>query len=592
MRPQEEDIATLFKKSLPSAQREEEAGKRVFYRLLLAKTESAEISLPTDDEDDFSSIPRSRFSLAVSLPAVASLLFIVVLTSVLWRTAGSLPSARPPANLVRNGESVRADGPDSRMLALPDGSQVEMRSQSELQIDHAADGLHIRLYAGSIIVAAAKQGVGHLYVETKDAMVSVVGTVFLVSVEQTGSRAGVIEGVVNVQHDAISQKLLPGQQTATDPAMQPVPLEVQVAWSRNAAIYVAMLRQLVQAPKRPAPTASAAPPQNRPAAPSQSPREPDSLLILGPANNEAARGQRSPASTPETERTLEQAFTSREAIPDLPFLAVTNYFQFNRAEYLVPVTLKIPGSQLAGSESAKRVFLDIVGQVKDDYGTIAARLRDGVDIRLSEETAKVLPSRQITYDARFTLLAGRYFIKFLVRDGITGRMGTYETTVVIPNLNKEGQNSLPISSVVLSGELINLDDPLSNLMASPTISADSRRTADPLFIEGKKLIPSGTRTFSNRRDLLVFLEAYEPGTSASEPLTVSVTLYRGQTKVRETPPLTVKDGSVNRQIRTLPVRLNVPLAGLPVGAYDCEVTVFNSATQKAAVWRSPINVVN
>ena len=75
-------------------------------------------------------------------------------------------------------------------------------------------------------------------------------------------------------------------------------------------------------------------------------------------------------------------------------------------------------------------------------------------------------------------------------------------------------------------------------------------------------------------------------------MTASVALYRGQTKVLETQPLTVKDGSTNGQIRTLPVLLHVPLAGLPVGAYDCEATVVNSATQKSAVWRSPINVVN
>ena len=466
-----------------------------------------------------------------------------------------------------------------------------MRSQSELQIDHAADGLRVRLYDGSIVVVAAKQGAGHLYVETRDAMVSVVGTVFLVSVEQSGSRAGVIEGVVNVQHGGISQTLLPGQQTVVGPPMDLVPLETQVAWSRNAALYIAMLRQLVQAPTRPAPPATVAPPQNRPAAPSQSPREADSLLILGPPNNEAARGQRPPATTPETERTLEQALTSREAIPDLPFLALTNYFRLNNAEYLVPMTFKIPGSQLAGSESAKRILLDIVGEVKDDFGTTIQRLRDGVDVKLSDETAKELPARLVTYDTRFTLLPGRYFMKFLVRDGITGRMGTYESTFVIPNLTKESQSSLPISSVVLSGELVNLDDPRSNLTQPPTVSADSRLT-DPLFIEGKKLIPNATRTFSNRRDLLVFFQAYEPSSSASEPLTVSVTLYRDQTKALETPRSTFKDGSANRQIRTLPVLLHVPLAGLPAGAYDCEVTVVNSATQKSTVWRSPINVVN
>jgi len=66
---------------------------------------------------------------------------------------------------------------------------------------------------------------------------------------------------------------------------------------------------------------------------------------------------------------MEQALTSREPIADLFFQAETKYFQLNRAEYSVPVILKIPGTQLAGSESAKRILLDIFGVVIDDYGS-------------------------------------------------------------------------------------------------------------------------------------------------------------------------------------------------------------------------------
>ena len=39
-------------------------------------------------------------------------------------------------------------------------------------------------------------------------------------------------------------------------------------------------------------------------------------------------------------------------------------------------------------------------------------------------------------------------IKFLARDDETGRIGTFQTTFVIPNLNKE-EKRVPISSVVL-----------------------------------------------------------------------------------------------------------------------------------------------
>src|SRR5262249_37912989 len=155
---------------------------------------------------------RPMLSIDVAVIAgAASFLLIVVLASAMWRRVENLPRNE-------TSESVFADASDGRMLTLSDGSQVEMRSQSELQVHHADDGLRIRLKAGSIIVTAAKQGAGHLYVETKDAVASVVGTVFVVGVEQAGSRVGVLEGIVKVQHGAATENLSAGQQVATNPA--------------------------------------------------------------------------------------------------------------------------------------------------------------------------------------------------------------------------------------------------------------------------------------------------------------------------------------------------------------------------------------
>jgi FecR-like protein len=563
MKREEQDIGRLLKKSLPSAQQEQEVGKRVFYRLLLARSESSVHPLP-NDEENLAVRTWPRFSMAIAATVVAApFLFVLLLTNSRWRTAEEL-----------TGETVQATNSENRILDLPDGSRVEVRSQSQLQIDHAVDGLHLRLSEGSVIVTAAKQGAGHLYIETNDAMVSVVGTVFVVSVEQSGSRVGVFEGIVKVQHGVISQELWRGQQAATDPAMEPVPLDVQVSWSRNASSYLALLQQPVPPAQLRAAAPAAVPPQIKPAASSQNAQEEKSLLIRGTARR---------ATTPEAERGMEQALTSPEPITDVAFMVATNYFQLNRAEYFVPLTLKIPGTELAGSASAKRISLDIIAMVTDDFGARVANLRDAVDIGLSDETAAELSMRHIAYEAGFTLLPGKYSIKFLVHDRLTNRIGTYQTAFLIPNLSRE---VMPISSVVLSSELINPDEALSNSTQPQSFSAD-----DPLVIDGKKLIPSITRVFSKRHGILVFLQGYEPNATATEPLTASVTLYRGEMKVFETPPATIKDDS-GRRLRTLSVKLPVSLTSLTVGTYECQVTVLNPATQKSAVWRSTINVVN
>jgi uncharacterized protein (TIGR03435 family) len=143
---------------------------------------------------------------------------------------------------VRAGDIVRTDGRVGTVLALADGSRIEMRAKSALSVEPANDGVRIRLDTGGVIVTAAKQRIGHLYVQTKDINVSVVGTVFLVNTEEAGSRVGVIQGEVLVQQGTVAKKLRPGQQTATNPLFEAHPLREEIAWSRSAEEHMAQLQ--------------------------------------------------------------------------------------------------------------------------------------------------------------------------------------------------------------------------------------------------------------------------------------------------------------------------------------------------------------
>jgi len=64
-------------------------------------------------------------------------------------------------------------------------------------------------------------------------------------------------------------------------------------------------------------------------------------------------------------------------------------------------------------------------------------LRDKLDIKLSGSTASQLATHPIQYETGFTLLPGKYVIKYLARDAETGRIGTYQMAFTVPNLNKE-----------------------------------------------------------------------------------------------------------------------------------------------------------
>ena len=118
-----------------------------------------------------------------------------------------------------------------------------------------------------------------------------------------------------------------------------------------------------------------------------------------------------------------------------------------------------------------------------------------------------------------------------VRDAETGRIGTYETPFVIPNLNKEDKR-IPISSVVLSSQRVDMKDALYNTAKDKGVA----ESVNPLVQEGQKLIPSVTRVFSKTHDMYVYLQAYEQGAETVKPLVAFITFYQGQTKAFETPP--------------------------------------------------------
>src|SRR5436189_4996313 len=112
-------------------------------------------------------------------------------------------------------------------------------------------------------------------------------------------------------------------------------------------------------------------------------------------------------------------------------------------------------------------------------------------MKLSGETASELSRRPIEYDTGFTLLPGKYVIKFLARDSETGRIGTFQTPFTIPNLSREVQR-LPISSVVLSSQRVPFAEALYTVKRT---DSDRNVTANPLVFDGQKLIPSVTRVF-------------------------------------------------------------------------------------------------
>ncbi|HVG55200.1 MAG TPA: VWA domain-containing protein [Vicinamibacterales bacterium] len=288
----------------------------------------------------------------------------------------------------------------------------------------------------------------------------------------------------------------------------------------------------------------------------------------------------------ERERQLEEALMLENPITDITIALELNYFQVTRPEYFVPVSAKIPGSELelARRRGAKGLTLDVLVEVKDSFGATQRNMRDRIEVSLTAANAERLITQPVQYDTGFTLLPGKYMLKFLVRDAEVGRIGTFQTSFTIPNLNRE-PTRLPISSVVLGSQRLTVNEAIYNVKTT-----DKQSIGHPLIESGRKLLPSVTRVFSASRDMHVYLEAYEQYAETQQPLIAFATFYREGAKAYESQPVTVTTG-VHRTSKAIPVRMTIPLEGLSPGRYDWQVTVIDPTGRKAAFWQTAIAIV-
>jgi hypothetical protein len=237
----------------------------------------------------------------------------------------------------------------------------------------------------------------------------------------------------------------------------------------------------------------------------------------------------------------------------------------------VPVSVVVPGSQIpfTHSNDQDRATLDVLGIVTDPDKRPVGQIRDTVKLALN--TAQLVQRKNVQYNSGFVLPPGKYHLKFVVRENQSGRLGSFETDLIVPDLK-----SVPVkmSSIVLANQL------------QPT---SKRKSDNPLVRDGSEVIPSVTHVFSAGQHLYFYYEVYDPAqaaTNANAPandrngraihLLTNVAFFRGNTKAYETP--LVESEQLNAPDRKAAVfQLDVPLTQLKPGFYTCQVNVIDDA---------------
>ena len=287
----------------------------------------------------------------------------------------------------------------------------------------------------------------------------------------------------------------------------------------------------------------------------------------------------------DKERQLEEALTLGDPVNEFPLALEVDYFRVAKERYSVPISVKVPGSAVGLTKKGTKqtADFDFIGQVRDASGKLVGGVRDNITVKLNEENAAQIGRRYLQYESVLTLTPGTYDLRFLAREDLTGKMGTFQTKFTVPDLNSG--KALRVSSVILSSQ--------KEPVAAAVGAADNNKKLmanHPLVQDGQRVVPSITRVFRKGQTLYVYFEVYDPGVDPEQKTSnvyAGIELLQGARKVFTSQPVRVNKLATNRP-GVAAFSFQIPLARLEAGEYVSQVDVIDELGQKFAFPRNSI----
>jgi VWFA-related protein len=288
----------------------------------------------------------------------------------------------------------------------------------------------------------------------------------------------------------------------------------------------------------------------------------------------------------DREQQLEDELVAELPQTDVAVYAGTAYFRQDDSHYYLGVSLVVPGSQIpfVQEKDKDNATIDIIGQVQEGGRFPVGRLRDTV--KLAVDSAQQVRRKNVQYNTGFVLAPGSYHLKFIVRESRTGRMGSFEADVRIPDLRK---TPLRMSSVVLSSQRVP--------------ATQKKKTFQPLISEQTELVPSVTHVFTQDQKLYLQYEIYDAAKAKASAagngngenksghqsvrVLTSIEFLQGDAKVYETKPIVAQEITAPDR-KAVVFQVEIPLQSLKPGFYTCQINVIDDVAGNYAFPRWPI----
>jgi VWFA-related protein len=323
----------------------------------------------------------------------------------------------------------------------------------------------------------------------------------------------------------------------------------------------------------------------------------------------------------DREQQIQDELASELSQTDVAVYAGASYFRQDDSHYYLSVSLVIPGSQIpfVQAKDKDNATIDVIGEARTADSKFAiGHQRDTVKLAL--DSAQQVRHKNVQYNTGFLLAPGSYHLKFVVRENQSGRMGSFETDVQIPDLRKA---PLRMSSVVLSSQRV-------------PAAAKKGSGPHPLVQNQTELVPNITHVFTQDQHLYLQYEVYDAargknpavvpsangaansgannaasGTANNGPnvassdapknlppvkapkdsvrVFTSIEFLQGGTKIYESKPILANEVTAPDR-KAVIFQIDLPLQALKPGFYVCQVNVVDDVSGNFAFPRSPILV--
>ncbi|HEV2988171.1 MAG TPA: VWA domain-containing protein [Candidatus Angelobacter sp.] len=298
----------------------------------------------------------------------------------------------------------------------------------------------------------------------------------------------------------------------------------------------------------------------------------------------------------DKDRQMQDELASALPSTDVAVYMAAAYFRLDENRFYTPVSLVVPGSQIPFTKGGDKdkAALDVIGQVLDELKRPVGSVRETVKLLL--DASQEVKRKNVQYTTGFVLAPGKYHFKFVVRENESGRMGSFETDFIIPDIRKA---PLKMSSIVLASQ--RKDNP--------------KKGQNPLVRDGSEIIPNIAHVFTADQHLFFFYEVYDPSkdkspspspaaanagdkTEAKEKspaiknpihLLTNIQFFNGKIKAFETP--LVEARQLNAPERKAAVfQFDIPLSQLKPGFYTCQISVIDDVGGTFSFPRLPLLV--